>query len=104
MKRQPTLLFALIVLVCSFAYGQTNQPAERFTANAVSLSPEYGTGQRIVEITVDRWSAHADRQELVAALQQKGADELLKHRQNTKPVGGLRTPQALGYGHHQAEQ
>ncbi|PYR70084.1 MAG: hypothetical protein DMF88_03810 [Acidobacteria bacterium] len=104
MKRQPTLLFALIVLVCSFAYGQTNQPAERFTANAVSLSPEYGTGQRIVEITVDRWSANAEREQLVAALQQKGSDELLKQLQKTKPVGRIRTPDSLGYDLHYADQ
>jgi len=47
---------ALALLVFPLAYAQTNQPAERFTANAVSLSPEYGTGQQVVEITINRWS------------------------------------------------
>ena len=97
MKRQLTLLFALVVLVCSFAYGQTNQPAERFTANAVSLSPEYGTGQQIVEITISRWSSNAERERLVGALQQKGPDELLKQLRKNKPVGRIRTPDSLGY-------
>ena len=97
MKRSLTVLPALVVLVCSLAFAQTNGQPERFTANAVSLSPEYGTGQQVVEITVNRWSPNSERQRLVAALQQKGPDELLKQLQKTKPVGRIRTPDSLGY-------
>jgi len=97
MKRKLTLLFMLAVLVCSLAYAQTNQPSERFTANAVSLSPEYGTGQQVVEIDVNRWSPNADRQQLVTALREKGPNELLKQLQKIKPVGRIRTPDSLGY-------
>jgi hypothetical protein len=57
----------LLMLLAVVAYAQTNGQPERFTANAVSTSPEYGTGQRIVEITVDRWSPNAERERLVAA-------------------------------------
>src|SRR4026208_1240961 len=52
----------LLMLLAVVAYAQTNGQPERFTANAVSTSPEYGTGQRIVEITVDRWSPNAERE------------------------------------------
>ena len=76
----------------------------RFTANAVSLSPQYGTGQQTVEITVDRWSLTSDRERLVTALQQKGADELLTQLQKTKPVGRIRTPDSLGYDLRYAQQ
>ncbi|HTI40254.1 MAG TPA: hypothetical protein VL693_00405 [Vicinamibacterales bacterium] len=88
---------ALALLVFPLAYAQTNQPAERFTANAVSLSPEYGTGQQVVEITISRWSPASERARLVTALREKGSDELLKQLQKNKPVGRIRTPDSLGY-------
>jgi hypothetical protein len=96
MKRSLTFL-PLVLLVVSLAYGQTNQPAERFTANAVSLSPEYGTGQQVVEITVTRWVPAAERERFVTALREKGPNELLKQLQKNKPVGRIRTPDSLGY-------
>ncbi len=88
---------AFVAFVCSFPAAQTLGRPERFTANAVSLSPQYGTGQQTIEITVDRWSLAFDRERLVTALQQKGPDELLKQLQKTKPVGRIRTPDSLGY-------
>ena len=94
----------LLMLLAVVAYAQTNGQPERFTANAVSTSPEYGTGQRIVEITVDRWSPNAERERLVAALQTKGSDELLKQLQKNKPVGRIRTPDSLGYDLRYAQQ
>src|SRR5215216_1597107 len=98
MKFRPIAMMpALVVLVCLLAVAQTNQQPERFTANAVSLSPEYGTGQQVVEINVNRWSPAAERERLVTALQQKGPKELLKQLQKNKPVGRIRTPDSLGY-------
>src|SRR6266566_7711308 len=98
MKFRPlTVMPALVVLVCSLALAQTNGQPERFTANAVSLSPQYGTGQQVVEINVNRWSPNADRQQLVTALREKGPNELLKQLQKIKPVGRIRTPDSLGY-------
>jgi len=98
MKSRPlSTTVALALLVFPLAYAQTNQPAERFTANAVSLSPEYGTGQQVVEITINRWSPASERARLVTALREKGSDELLKQLQKNKPVGRIRTPDSLGY-------
>jgi hypothetical protein len=94
---------AIVAIACGWAVAQTNGQPERFVANAVSLSPEYGTGQRIVEINVDRWSPPSDRTSLVAALM-KSPDELLKQLQKTRPVGTIRTPDSLGYDVHYAQQ
>jgi hypothetical protein len=68
------MVAAFVAFVCSFPAAQTLGQPERFTANAVLLSPQYGTGQQTVEITVDRWSLASDRERLVTALQQKGPD------------------------------
>src|SRR5512132_209080 len=105
MKRyQFTWSAVLLTLLAVGAYAQTNQQPERFTANAVSTSPEYGTGQQIVEITVDRWSPNSERERLVTALQTKGPQELLKQLQKNKPVGRIRTPDSLGYDLRYAQQ
>ena len=104
MKFRPfTVMPALIVLVCSLALAQTNGQPERFTANAVSLSPQYGTGQQVVEVSVNRWSPASDRDTLIAALM-KSPDELLKQLQKMRPVGTIRTPDSIGYDLHYAQQ
>lgn len=103
-RRQLNLMAVLLMLLAVVGYAQTNAQPERFTANAVSLSPEYGTGQRIVEITVDRWSPNAERERLVTTLQEKGPNELLKQLQKNKPVGRIRTPDSLGYDLRYAQQ
>ena len=105
MKFRPlTVAPALVVLVCSLAFAQSNGQPERFTANAVSLSPEYGTGQQVVEITINRWSPNAERERLVGVLQEKGPVELLKQLQKNKPLGRIRTPDSLGYDLRYAAQ
>jgi len=103
-RRQLNMMAVLFMLFAVVAYGQTNLQPERFTANAVSTSPEYGTGQRIVEITVDRWSPNSERERLVSVLQTKGPDELLKQLQKNRPVGRIRTPDSLGYDLRYAQQ
>jgi len=104
MKFRPLIVMpALIVLVCSLVLAQTNGQPERFTANAVSLSPQYGTGQQTVEINVNRWSPPSDRETLIAALM-KSPDELLKRLQKIRPVGTIRTPDSIGYDLHYAQQ
>src|SRR5262245_33497380 len=98
MKRRQFNGIAVLLMYLGVAvYAQTSGQPERFTANSISTSPQYGTGQRIVEITVNRWSPNAERQRLVAALQTKGPDELLKQLQKNRPVGRIRTPDSLGY-------
>jgi hypothetical protein len=103
-RRQFNVMAVTLALFAAMAYAQTNGQPERFTANAVSTSPQYGTGQRIVEITIDRWSPPSERQGLVSALQTKGSTELLKQLQKNKPVGRIRTPDSLGYDLRYAQQ
>ena len=103
-RRQLNMMAVLLMLFAVVAYGQTNAQPERFTANAVSTSPEYGTGQRLVEITVDRWSPNSERERLVTTLQAKGPNELLKQLQKNRPVGRIRTPDSLGYDLRYAQQ
>src|SRR5438105_2000459 len=101
--RQVVLLPALLALAFTFTFAQTSGQPERFTATAVSTSPQYGTGAQTVEINVNRWSSPSDRERLVAALM-KSPDELLKQLQKTKPVGTIRTPDSLGYDLRYASQ
>jgi len=103
-RRQLNMMAVLFMLLAVVGYAQTNGQPERFTANAVSLSPEYGTWQRIVEINVDRWSPNAERERLVSTLQTKGPNELLKQLQKNRPVGRIRTPDSLGYDLRYAQQ
>jgi len=103
-RLQFSMTTVLLILLAVAAYAQTNGQPERFTANAVSISPEYGTGQRIVEMNIDRWSPNSERERLVTALQAKGSDELLKQLQKNKPVGRIRTPDSLGYDLRYAQQ
>ena len=103
-RRQFSVLAALLMLFALAVYAQTNGQPERFTANAVSTSPEYGTGQQIVEMTINRWSPPSERERLVTALQSKGPGELLKQLQKNKPVGRIRTPDSLGYDLRYAQQ
>ena len=63
----------------------------------MSISPQYGTGQQIVDINVTRWSTPSQRDQLVAALMNRGQNELLKELQKMKSVGTIRTPDSLGY-------
>jgi hypothetical protein len=97
------MLTAALAIACGLAAAQTNGQPERFVANAVSSSPQYGTGLQTVEINIDRWSLPSDRDRLIAALM-KSPDELLKQLQKTRAVGTIRTPDSLGYDLHYAQQ
>jgi hypothetical protein len=88
---------AFAALVSSALAAQTLGQPERFTATAIAVGNEYGSGLNTVEINIDRWSTSAERERLVMALLQKGPDELLKQLQKTKPVGTIRTPDSIGY-------
>ena len=97
MTFRPSILGAALVLTATLAAAQTLGQHEHFTANAVSISPQYGTGQQTVDINVTRWSTPAERDRLVMALTSKGQDQLLKELQKMKETGTIRTPDSLGY-------
>ena len=97
MTFRPSIFSVAVVLAGTLAAAQTLGQPEHFTANAVSISPQYGTGQQIVDINVTRWSTPAERDRLVMALTSKGQDQLLQELQKMKETGTIRTPDSLGY-------
>lgn len=69
----------------------------KLTANAVNMS-NIGTGQTAtVDITINRWSADAERERLLAVFLDKGPEQLLSALQDKLPVGRISTPGAIGY-------
>jgi hypothetical protein len=98
-------LTAGLLWTSAVGLSQSNQPAERFTAFAVSLGGNARrSGAGVVQITVDRWSADSDRQRLIDTLQAKGPGELLEVMRDTRQVGHIRTPDSLGYPLRYAHQ
>lgn len=98
--------FAILSIMLMLGlFGLAAQEAtlpERLMANAISL----GTGGQagFVQITIERWSTPEERQALVDAFAQKGADGLLSALQQAPPVGVVRTPNTLGWDLHYAFQ
>jgi hypothetical protein len=67
-----------------------------FTAVAVANS-NIASGAGTVLISIDRWSAEAERTTLVQTLREKGPRAMLDRLQDMRPVGRIRTPDSLGY-------
>lgn len=78
---------------------------EKFTAFAVDIS---NTARRAtaspVDMTINRWSTDAERDQLVSVFREKGQDGLLSALQKLPVVGGIRTPGSLNYDIHFARQ
>jgi hypothetical protein len=90
---------ALLVLVLAAGTAQAADPIARFTAFAVDTSNVTDrTRAGVIEIIINRWSSDQERDQLLAALREKGPDGLLRALQKVKePVGYIRTPQSIGY-------
>ena len=83
-------------MLSSVAAAQSNQPAERFTAFAMSLDGGAASAS-IVEIDVKRWSSEAEQEKLAQTLLEAGPEALLEALREMQPVGTIRTPDSLGY-------
>ncbi len=79
------------------ANGQSNTVKEEFTANAVNISNVGRTGASQIELTINRYTTDATRDQLVATFKEQGADALLKALQNERPIGNIRAPGSLSY-------
>jgi hypothetical protein len=98
-------LVSMVFMVTAPAGTQSNQPAERFTAFAVSLGGmRQASGASAVDITINRWSTDAERQQLIDVLQSKGPAALLEALRDMREVGNIRTPDSLGYPLRYAHQ
>lgn len=97
---------ALVAVSMALPAAQSNMAApEKFTAFAVDIS---NTAPRAsassVDITINRWSTDAERDQLLSVFREKGQDALLAALQKLPVVGGLNTPGSLRYDIHFARQ
>ena len=78
---------------------QAQEPALplRLSAVAVNMSNVGRTGASRVDITINRWSTDEERQGLLTTFFEKGPERLLDALQDSKPVGRISTPGALGW-------
>ena len=94
-----------LAFAASTATIAQSKGTETFVANAINMgSASLGRQGGLVQITVERWSTPEERQALVEAFRQKGADGLLNALQKTPRVGYVRTPDRLGWDLHYAVQ
>lgn len=97
---------ALVAVSMAVPAAQSNMAApEKFTAFAVDISntaPRANTTS--VDVTINRWSTDAERDQLLSVFREKGQDALLSALQKLPVVGGLNTPGSLRYDIHFARQ
>lgn len=97
---------ALVAGSMAVPAAQSNMAApEKFTAFAVDISntaPRANTTS--VDVTINRWSTDAERDQLLSVFREKGQDALLSALQKLPVVGGLNTPGSLRYDIHFARQ
>jgi len=103
MKYLAAAAACVALLMTPGVQAQSNFPPEEFQAIAIANN-NLGSGAGRVDIRVTRWSSEAERDRLVSALVDKGADELLKELIKAKAVGYIKTPDSLGYDLHFASQ
>jgi hypothetical protein len=95
---------AAIVTVPMAAQSNMAHP-EKFTAYAINSSNMTVHPQASqVDITINRWSTDADRDNLLQILRSKGQDALLDALQKMPVVGYINTPGSLRYDLHFARQ
>ena len=92
---------ALTALMMSLAVlqpagAQVPQAPLRMRAFAVNMTNVATGANNILEITIDRWSTAAERQQLIAAMVDKGQDALLKKLQDVPIKGRIRIPGWMG--------
>jgi hypothetical protein len=87
----------IVLFAAPSSRAQSNAEPEEFTAFAVNMgSYTVGTTATVI-ITVNRWSAQAEKDKLFTILREKGMQAFLEQLQKAKRVGTLRTPQSVGY-------
>lgn len=81
---------------------QEKQPKEEFAAWANNLGGAVKSGQ--VLITIERWSSPEERNQLIAAFNKGGQEEMMKVLTKFPSVGFIRLPRTLSYELHYAYQ
>ena len=96
---------ALALFVTLPASGQNQK--ESFTGFAINMNS--GPKTATVDFTIERWSTDAERDQLLAILQEekdsyRANDKLLRALQKLPKVGYIRTPTTLAWDLHYARQ
>ena len=91
-----SMIGAVLVTAIAVPAAQTLGEKERFTAIAM-VNNTRAAGAGTVLIDINRWSTPAEREALLKALKEKGAEKLLDDLKAMKPVGTIRTPDSLAY-------
>jgi hypothetical protein len=109
-RLRPSLLFAASVIAAGLLWsppvsGQNEK--ESFTGFAINMNS--GPKTATVDFTIDRWSPDADRERLLAILQEeknsyKANEKMLSALQKMPKVGYIRTPERLAWDLHYARQ
>ena len=107
----PTLAFAALTMSVAFGAPRAGVSAqnvsEKFTAFAINMNS--GPKTATVDISIDRWSTDAEREQLLSILveekdQYRANQALLRAIQKLPKVGYLRTPETLAWDIHYARQ
>jgi hypothetical protein len=104
MRKQGRLLAALTIaagagLVWS-GVALAAKPVEElraFAVNMSNLSAGAGRNSGTVDITINRWTTDAERDRLVDAVKEKGADGLLNALRKMDEIGHIQSAGSLGY-------
>ena len=95
-----TALGAWLAVAAPSAQSNMARP-EKYTAFAVDISnTSPGARTSPVDITINRWSTDAEREQLLSVFRDKGQDALLEALQKLPVVGYINTPGSLRYDLH----
>jgi hypothetical protein len=98
LARRLVILVLAVALAGATAIAQGNpKPIVIYNAQAVNLDSPVGTATGQVQIQITRWSADAERDNLMNALLEKGPSKMLDVLAKMPPVGSIRTPDTVGY-------
>jgi len=98
-------ILAMVTLAggSTMAQGEGSNGPERFNAIAIA-NDQFGSAAGRVIVRVTRWSTDGQRDRLVNALREHGADAMLDDIRKMPRVGRIYTPDNIGYELHYAHQ
>ena len=110
MAQRASLVLLSMASVVALALAAPVRPVggqhatEKFTGFAINMNA--GPKTAVVDFTIERWSTDAERNDLLAIIQEfkDPTDKLLRALQKLPPVGRIRTPTSLAWDLRYARQ
>jgi hypothetical protein len=88
--------------------AQANDAGAHYTMTLIDMDAPTGQVATPVDITINRWSSDAERDQVVNAIVEAGQPKLLSVLQNLPPIGSIHLPGTVGwnlrYARHGGEQ